>query len=86
VKPPSLAETVLNSAPVPLFLILMSAPGITPPDESTTVPDSDVKKLPCARATCAAPRVRRRAVKNLKSLNVIKRSLRENEPKFGERT
>ena len=43
-KPPSLAVTVLSSAPVPLFLIFTSAPGITAPDESATVPDSEVKK------------------------------------------
>src|ERR1051326_941771 len=54
VKPPSLADTVLNSAPVPVFLIFTSAPGMTPPDESTTVPDSEVKKLPWARAGAAA--------------------------------
>jgi hypothetical protein len=35
---------------VPLFLIFTSAPGITAPDESATVPDSEVKKLPCAYA------------------------------------
>jgi hypothetical protein len=40
----------LYSAPVPLFLIFTSAPGITAPDESATVPDSEVKKLPCAYA------------------------------------
>src|SRR2546423_5149419 len=81
VNPPSLAEMVLNSAPVPLFLILTSAPGITPPDVSTTVPDSDVKKLPCARATLAAGRVTMRtAVNNRKNLNVIECSLLQKEP------
>src|SRR5262245_33075160 len=53
-KPPSLAVTVLYSAPVPLFLILTSAPGMTAPDESATVPDSELKKLPCASATVLA--------------------------------
>src|SRR5204863_468022 len=48
VKLPSELVTALYSSPVPLFLILTSAPGSTPPDESTTVPDNDVKKLPCA--------------------------------------
>jgi hypothetical protein len=50
VKAPSLPETTLNSAPVPLFLILTSAPGMTAPELSTTVPDNEVKKLPCAKA------------------------------------
>ena len=50
VKPPSLPVTAVNSSPVPLFLILTSAPGMTAPDGSITVPDSDVKKLPCAYA------------------------------------
>ena len=51
VKPPSVPLTTSTSAPVPLFLTLTLAPGMTRPDESTTVPDSDVKKLPCARAS-----------------------------------
>src|SRR5206468_8644526 len=80
VNPPSLAEIALNSAPVPLFLILTSAPGITPPEVSTTVPDSDVKKLPCACAAVAATRVRRTAVNNLKNLKVISCSLLQKEP------
>jgi hypothetical protein len=41
---------------VPLFLIVTSAPGITPPEESTTVPDSELKKLPCADALPLAAR------------------------------
>ena len=41
---------MLTSSPVPLFLILTLAPGMTAPEESTTVPESDVKKLPCACA------------------------------------
>src|SRR5438876_2665111 len=77
VKPPSLADTVLNSAPVPLFFTLTSAPGMTPPDESTTVPESDVKKLPCACAALATPTITRTAAKILKSLDFIKRSLLE---------
>src|SRR5207245_3649503 len=75
----------LNSAPVPLFLILTSAPGITPPEVSTTVPDSDVKKLPCAWAAVAAARVRRMAVNNLKNLNVIRCSLLQKEPEVWEK-
>jgi hypothetical protein len=58
VKPPSLPVTALYSAPVPLFLILTSAPGMTAPDESTTVPDSEEKKLPCAWASVLATATR----------------------------
>ena len=49
-KPPSAPLSAVYSMPVALFLILTSAPGITRPDGSITVPDSDVKKLPCAYA------------------------------------
>jgi len=79
VKPPSEAVIVLFSIPVPLFLILTSAPGITPPDESTTVPDSEVKKLPCANAAPLAANVRPRAVSKLSRHDLIDGSL----AKFG---
>src|SRR5258708_18976279 len=41
VKPPSLPDTTVASAPVPVFLTLTSAPGMTAPDESTTTPDNE---------------------------------------------
>src|SRR5258708_5676109 len=41
---------MLYFSPVPLFLTSTLAPGMTAPDVSVTVPDSDVKKLPCANA------------------------------------
>ena len=50
------------------------------------MPDSDVKKLPCAcAAVAAARRIMMTAVKNLKNLNFIKRSLLEKDPQFGGR-
>src|SRR5581483_4916904 len=53
VKDPSAPVTASYSSPVPVFLTFTFAPGITPPDESATVPDRDVKKLPCAKALVA---------------------------------
>src|SRR6266849_5278662 len=50
VNPPSDPVTTLYFSPVPLFLTSTLAPGMTAPDVSATVPDSDVKKLPCAKA------------------------------------
>src|SRR5258708_4736744 len=47
---------MLYFSPVPLFLTSTLAPGITPPDVSTTVPFRDVKKLPCASARGAKER------------------------------
>jgi hypothetical protein len=61
---PFSAVIVLFSAPVPLFLIFTSAPGMTPPDESTTVPDNDVRKLPCANALVAARATRNKRGKD----------------------
>src|SRR5262245_45307999 len=50
VNPPSDPGTASFCSPVPLFLTTTLAPGMTAPDESTTVPESEVKKLPCANA------------------------------------
>jgi hypothetical protein len=73
---PFSAVIVLFSAPVPLFLIFTSAPGMTPPDESTTVPDNDVRKLPCANALVAARATRNnRARMDRTSLTLIKSSV-----------
>ena len=77
VKPPSLADTALNSAPVPVFLTLTSAPGMTPPDESTTVPDSEVKKLPWACARPAAQTIKTRGARNRNTMDLIERSFTE---------
>src|SRR6266508_3570863 len=66
-NPPSEAVTALNSAPVSLFLILTSAPGMTPPELSTTVPDRDVKKLPCAWAIAVATVVMSSAASTLRT-------------------
>src|SRR5258706_403202 len=63
VKPPSLPDTVVASAPVPVFLTLTSAPGMTAPDESTTTPDNEVKKLPCAEAPALVKATRRSAAR-----------------------
>src|SRR5437764_8603738 len=75
-KVPLMVVTVLFSAPVPLFLIFTSAPGMTPPDESTTVPDSDVRKLPCARAGAPETAVRNNAAK----IDHTRRRLIKNPP------
>ena len=52
-KIPSAFETVVDTTPVALCFAVTSAPGITPPDESTTVPDNVL--VPWANAV-AAPR------------------------------
>src|SRR5882724_9631618 len=73
-KPPSEPETVLTSSPVPLFLIFTFAPGMTAPWLSTTVPDSDVKKLPCADAYALISAVKRTTKSALDKLDFIDRS------------
>ena len=42
VKAPLASVTVRDSAAVALFFATTSAPGMTPPDESTTRPESEV--------------------------------------------
>ena len=49
---------------------------MTPPDESTTVPDNDVRKLPCANALVAARATRNKAARmDRTSLTLIKSSV-----------
>src|SRR5580765_269240 len=72
-KPPSEPLTVLTSSPVPLFLIFTLAPGITPPDVSTTMPLREEKKLPCANAGTLTARVR--AAARTSRMTLIYRSL-----------
>ena len=69
----------MNSAPVPVFLIFTSAPGMTPPDVSTTVPEREVKKLPCANAGAVAVLATIRAASARTSVDLINlSSLRTN--------
>ena len=73
VKPPSLPDTAVTSEPVPVFLTLTSAPGMTAPDESTTTPDNEVKKLPCAEAPALVKATRKSAARmDQASLTLIK--------------
>ena len=60
-KPPSEPVTTLYFSPVPLFLTSTLAPGMTAPDVSATIPDSDVKKLPWAAACGAKNRTKNAA-------------------------
>src|SRR5258707_8877225 len=46
VNPPSPFDTTSYSWPGPLFFTFTFAPGMTPPDGLTTVPERDGKKLP----------------------------------------
>jgi hypothetical protein len=52
-KNPFSSLTVWNSTPVALFFARISAPGMTPPEESTTVPDKVAVLAPCAYAGVA---------------------------------
>src|SRR5438128_9615353 len=77
---PFSSVTVLNSTPVASFLRLMLAPGMTPPDVSATVPESDEVFAPCPKATVPIviiSAVNVRVQTERLSLSIIQYSLRK---------
>ncbi len=75
-KCPVASDTARYSKPVALFLIRTSAPGMTPPDESTTEPDSVVLAAPWPNATPLSDASRaahrnRHATPPLRNLNLM---------------
>jgi hypothetical protein len=71
-KVPFSAVVALDSAPVALFLTVTSAPGITPPDLSTIVPESEeLDPPPCPYRKVALNATRRNRKRDLKKKFLI---------------
>jgi len=68
---PLLPVTADDVAPVPLCFAVTSAPGMTPPEASATVPDSEVSADPAwayAAVLAAHASATRKSIRTMRSL------------------